>query len=123
MSPDRALMQVLAIVAAHVAEVHRAGYVHRNVKPANVLWLPREARWALVDYGCAAHIGEAAPLAFTLAFAPPEAAAALAEGHCALECAAAHDSWSLGVLALELLTAFAAPAQASDTVRPRLSSI
>ena len=65
-------MQVLANVALRLAEFHAAGYVHRDLKPANVMWLPRENRWTVIDFGCAGKIGATVPLSFTLVYAAPE---------------------------------------------------
>jgi serine/threonine protein kinase len=112
-------IQVLSNVASQTAKIHAAGYVHRDLKPGNVMWLPRENRWTVIDFGCAARIGEIAPLSFTLAYAPPEAAVALAKGATMMQCETTHDSWSLGVIAFELLTgrpAYAPLTHGSDTV-------
>ena len=84
--------------------MHEAGFVHRDLKPANVMWLPRENRWIVIDFGCVARIGEAAPVSFTLAYAPPEVARAHAAGTTQMKATAALDAWSLGVMAFELLT-------------------
>ena len=37
-----------------MAEFHAAGFVHRDLKPGNVMWLPRANRWTVIDFGCAA---------------------------------------------------------------------
>ena len=84
--------------------MHEAGYVHRDLKPANVMWLPRENRWTVIDFGCVAGIGEVAPLSFTLAYAPPEVVEAYQNGDPLIESTPALDAWSLGVMAFELLT-------------------
>jgi eukaryotic-like serine/threonine-protein kinase len=84
--------------------MHEAGFVHRDLKPANVMWLPRENRWTVIDFGCAARIGSAAPLSFTLAYAAPEVVRTLEMGLKSIESSPALDAWSLGVLAFELLT-------------------
>jgi serine/threonine protein kinase len=70
-------VQVLANVALRLAEFHAAGYVHRDLKPANVMWLPRENRWTVIDFGCAGRVGESVPLSFTLVYAAPEVVSAL----------------------------------------------
>eukprot|EP00892_Ulva_mutabilis_P008118 jgi/Ulvmu1/5679/UM024_0026.1 len=97
-------LAVLSNVAARLAVMHDAGLVHRDLKPANVMWLPRENRWTVIDFGCVARIGELAPLSFTLAYAPPEVVVAHEAGAAHLEASAALDAWSLGVMAYELLT-------------------
>jgi eukaryotic-like serine/threonine-protein kinase len=84
--------------------MHEAGFVHRDLKPANVMWLPRENRWTIIDFGCAARIGASAPLSFTLAYAAPEVVRAFEMGIDSIESNPALDAWSLGVMAFELLT-------------------
>eukprot|EP00892_Ulva_mutabilis_P008121 jgi/Ulvmu1/5681/UM024_0028.1 len=97
-------LAVLSNVAARLAVMHDVGYVHRDLKPANVMWLPRENRWTVIDFGCVARIGELASLSFTLAYAAPEVVVAHEAGAAQLEASAALDAWSLGVMAYELLT-------------------
>ena len=87
-----------------MADMHAAGYVHRDLKPANVMWLPRQNRWTVIDFGCVARIGQAAPVSFTLAYAPPEVALAWRDGRQGIKATAAMDSWSFGVMAFEMLT-------------------
>ena len=96
--------QVLSHISLRVADMHDAGYVHRDLKPANVMWLPRENRWTVIDFGCVAGIGEVAPLSFTLAYAPPEVVEAFHTDRRLIESTPALDAWSLGVMAYELLT-------------------
>eukprot|EP00892_Ulva_mutabilis_P002568 jgi/Ulvmu1/12311/UM088_0031.1 len=103
--PDRPLVYaVLVHVAKRLADLHAAGYAHRDLKPANVMWLPRENRWTLIDFGCAARIGDRAPLAFTLAYAAPETVRAWRSGATDEVAAAATDAWALGAMAVQLLT-------------------
>ena len=84
--------------------MHALGYVHRDLKPANVMWLPRQNRWTVIDFGCVARVGEEAPLSFTLAYASPEVLEAVRERRTSIEARPAQDAWSLGVTAFELLT-------------------
>jgi eukaryotic-like serine/threonine-protein kinase len=95
---------MLSNIPARLADMHEAGFVHRDLKPGNVMWLPRENRWTIIDFGCAARIGATAPLSFTLAYAAPEVVHAFEMGSKSIESTPALDEWSLGVMAFELLT-------------------
>lgn len=97
-------MQILSSVCQRLKDLHAAGYVHRDLKPSNVMWLPRQNRWTLIDFGCIARIGAKAPLNFTFTYAAPEVIAAFAAGALDVEASSALDAWSLGVMAFELLT-------------------
>ena len=97
-------MQVLSNVSRRLADMHAAGFVHRDLKPANVMWLPRQNRWTVIDFGCVARVGEEAPLCFSLAYAAPEVAVAYRGRQQSIEAQPALDAWSLGVTAFELLT-------------------
>ena len=104
--------------------MHALGYVHRDLKPANVMWLPRQNRWTVIDFGCVARAGEAAPLSFTLAYAAPEVARAYCGQQQSILSDPALDAWSLGVMAFELLTgapAFDLLGDGRGRVRPHAS--
>lgn len=65
-------MQVLVNVALRLADLHEAGWVHGDLKPGNVLWLPRKQRWTLIDFALATHEGVETPVIFTPSYAAPE---------------------------------------------------
>ena len=67
-------------LAIRMRNFHTLGYVHRDLKPGNVMWLPRENRWTVIDFGCAARTGEQARLGFSLAYAAPEVISAYRVG-------------------------------------------
>ena len=98
-------MQVLSHIAERLRDLHAAGYVHRDLKPGNIMWLPRKKRWTLIDFGCAARTGTHAPTGFSLYYAAPEALQAYVAGAGGVQAEEALDAWSLGVLAIELFTA------------------
>lgn len=97
-------VQVLVNVARRLADLHDAGWVHRDLKPGNVLWLPRKQRWTLIDFALAAAVGSDASVVFTPSYAAPEIIHAAVDKRPSVKATAAMDSWSLGVMAFELLT-------------------
>ena len=60
--------QVIHHIAERLQDLHAAGYCHRDLKPGNVMWPPRRNRWTLIDFGCAALIGEEASIGYSLAY-------------------------------------------------------
>ena len=50
-------MQALCLIAERLAQLHGSGWVHRDLKPGNVLRLPGQHSWTLMDFGCAALAG------------------------------------------------------------------
>jgi serine/threonine protein kinase len=98
-------MQIIQHICECLADLHRAGYVHRDLKPANIIWLPSQNRWTLIDFGCAAQIGEEARTGFSLVYAAPEAVRAHFLEKCSSsQATAALDVWSVGVIAVELFS-------------------
>ncbi len=106
------VVRVLGDVACGLAAVHRAGFVHRDVKPANLL-LGSDGAVRLGDFGVASVARLAGPEASgasvpgTLAYAAPE----IVLGRCTGSCAA--DLFSLGVTLVELLLGRVPPPRAS----------
>ena len=37
--------------------LHKAGWVHRDLKPGNILRRPQMHSWTLIDFGCTSQIG------------------------------------------------------------------
>jgi serine/threonine protein kinase len=69
-----AAARYVADVAEGLIEVHRRGIVHRDVKPANILWDPEADEALLTDFGVSVRLAEAAgTTAGTPYYMPPEA--------------------------------------------------
>ena len=109
-------------VATRLRDMHAAGYVHRDVKPGNIMLLPRKNSWTVIDFGCTARTGEPAPLSFTVQYAPPEVIDAYLANHKSIVATEAMDAWAMGVVAFELLTGTSAFALFTprEKVQPKL---
>lgn len=70
--PWAAAGRYVADVADGLIAVHAAGVIHRDVKPANVLWDPEVDEAVLTDFGISTRMTDGPP-GGTLSFMPPEA--------------------------------------------------
>ena len=99
--PQKTTMNVIREIASALDYAHTRGMIHRDVKPANILY-DGHNRAILTDFGIArlAELGNltAEGMAIgTPAYMPPEQAQGLEIGHTA-------DIYSLGIIAYELIT-------------------
>lgn len=95
------LLRILAEAADALDAAHRAGIIHRDVKPGNILITRRDGKPKLVDFGIARAHGEAGltstgMIMGTAAYVSPEQL----HGH---QLTGASDVYSLGVVAYECL--------------------
>lgn len=97
---EESALEVVAQVASALQLLHSRGLVHRDVKPANILW--SEARGAvLIDLGFAVHVAQSATgetTAGTAHYIAPEQA----RGHGGLDVRA--DIYALGATLFHLVT-------------------
>lgn len=104
--------------AIHLAEVlaylHQRGIVFRDLKPDNVIRRP-DGRLALIDFGSARPLGDAAEAPATVGYAAPEQYPVREKAAAAVDGRA--DVYALGVMLHELLTG-REPPQAGLRPRP-----
>ena len=95
-----------------MSTLHRLKYLHRDVKPANILVTP-SGHLELTDFGLSVHLGSSAPpndVAGTIQYLAPEITASGLFGKPNYGQPA--DVWSLGVVLLELASGGAKPVYA-----------
>jgi serine/threonine protein kinase len=71
--PWQLAARYVADVAEGLLEVHARGIVHRDVKPANILWDSERDEALLTDFGISARLADAQGGAGTPLYMPPEA--------------------------------------------------
>ncbi len=96
--PAREALRYARAIAEAIAEAHRRGLVHADLKPENVL-IPRDGRVRVVDFGLAKLIGDGATggTSGTPAYMAPERLRGAAP-------TGALDVWALGLLLGEMIT-------------------
>jgi serine/threonine-protein kinase len=94
------VLDIAAQLAEALAHAHRAGVVHRDVKPGNALFDPSTRRAALADFGLARAADAQASRSGLMLGSPAYMAPELLAGQPA---DARGDLYSLGVLTYELL--------------------
>jgi serine/threonine protein kinase len=52
-----AVMHMFHDLASQLVVLHGAGYVHRDLKPDNIIWMLQTQVWKLLDFGIAASAG------------------------------------------------------------------
>jgi serine/threonine protein kinase len=71
--PWQRAARYVADVAEGLREVHSSGIVHRDVKPANILWDPQADEALLTDFGISARLSDPGSAGGTPFYMPPEA--------------------------------------------------
>lgn len=99
--PPALVLQIGIALAEALAHAHRAGVIHRDLKPTNVLFNPGSGLLKLSDFGCA-HLNDAERsrsgliIGTPFYMAPEQLSGIPVDGRC--------DLYALGMLMFELLT-------------------
>ena len=99
--PEPVALEIAARLAEALAYAHREGMVHRDVKPANVMFDPASNSLKLTDFGLARSVDAEATRSGVLLGSPAYMAPELLGG---ARADARSDLYALGVLLFELLT-------------------
>lgn len=116
-------VQVLSNVSKCVADIHGAGYVHRDFTPTSIVYQPTSMKFVPIGFSSSERVGGTRAHSFALVYAAPEVVAYADEhpgSEKSLEASTAMDAWSMGVIAVQLLTGTApldVGVQGVETVR------
>lgn len=97
--PMAARLSALVNVAEALQHVHSKGYVHRDVKPENILYDQQMGKAFLTDFGYATKVGVETHPCYTPLYASPHAL--MRRLSCKYTPAYHDDVWSFGILVLE----------------------
>ncbi len=102
----RSFLKIARILASHLATIHGAGIIHKDIKPANILVNPDTNTVKFIDFGISTrinlknqHLGNPETLEGTLAYISPEQT-----GRMNRIVDSRSDLYSLGVTFYEILT-------------------
>jgi len=98
-------------LASGLEAVHAAGWVHNDVKPANIFACPATGAVKLADFGCCARTGSLAAAGGTPAYAPPERLCGDPR-----PADPSSDVFSLGVVVAEVFGQFATSMERAEAV-------
>ena len=91
-------------MATALYDLHSAGVVHCDVKPANLAFFPTDHTWKLLDIDAAMDVDVAGDIITTISYASPEVLEAVEEGLTELALQTSADMWAYGIIAFEVFT-------------------